>query len=238
MNAKINPRYRFVAIVRDDFSGMVDKVPLESEQFRVFQSRPDVKQIVFVEDTDWGDVELGQVIRSDDGWLYHCSRDHREYSVNTQEAIISLDIIKYLFRGILWFGELPKLYEIERIGERVCTNTYFFVMALDHFKQDIFNRIVGDFREAEPHAEIIYYTKSGDEVSISDFETGNLMTLTQLDRFTFHYAEFRVHSSSPVGKRNYYRLCNLLNNVSWNDYKGEFQRHYEKYPDNLFSVHD
>jgi hypothetical protein len=234
----VKAKSSFSAVVWNDFAGVIDKgrVRLDKDEFIAFQNRPDVRHIVFERDTDWGEVHMGEVTKRSGTWRYRSSWGQKKYSVDTREPTISLDLITYLHRSIVWFSHLPVLFKVERNADGLQSNAYFVVLSREHFKRELFTRIVGDFKKAEPHSEIRYYNSSNEALAISGFDTRELKTVTRPDRLSFHYAEFQVDSAAPVSSRNYYRLCALLNNVGWNDYRGEFQRYCDTYPDNLFSI--
>ena len=226
----------FTVTLWNDFSGILDgsKIRTDTDEFYTFQDSPHVNRICFMRDTDWGDSSFGEVIRKKGTWHYQYASGSEKYSIDTQETFVTLDLITYLRRSVYWFNRLPALYAVERTANHFHSNRYFFVFSVQHFKQELFAKVIDDFKQVEPGAEIWYYNASDEAVDVTSFDTKTLKKVTTFDRFSFEYAEFQVSSASPVRKQNYYRLCTLLNNVGWNDQKGEFQRYCDSHPDNLF----
>jgi hypothetical protein len=223
----------FIIELRGDFTGFLRgyDVRMDADQFHTFQSRPHVNRIYFVKLVDWGDALFGIAVRRKGTWHYEYDPGAK-YNLDTQEKDITFDLITYLDKPIGWLKRLPTLYTVERTTNQFQSNRYPFVCFPECFRPTLFSRIVDDFRQAEPGSEIWHYPTSDEAVPISDFDIGNLMRVKGHDYLLF--TEFEVRSTTPVSKRNYYRLCALLNQVGWIDSRDDFQRYCDTHPGNLF----
>lgn len=223
----------FIIELRGDFTGFLRgyDVRMDADQFHTFQSRPHVNRIYFVKLVDWGDALLGIAVRRKGTWHYEYDPGAK-YNLDTQEKDITFDLITYLDTAICWFKRLPVLYKVEGTADQFQSNRYSFVLFRQHFRQELFTRIVNDFRQAEPGSEILHYTALDEAAPISSFDLENLKRVKDGDSLLF--TEFEVRSTTPVSKRNYYRLCALLNQVGWIDSRDDFQRYCDTHPGNLF----